>query len=54
MKEYDLDIKGMIDKVKINECVTAKTFPKIIAISLLLIFVSSGVNAPSFLNQCMQ
>ena len=36
----------MINSIKVNRCITAKTFPTILAISLLLILVSNIVGTP--------
>src|SRR5688572_22801563 len=36
----------MINSIKVNRCITAKTFPTILAISLLLILVSNIVSIP--------
>ena len=46
MKEYNYDIKGMINSIKVNRCITGNTFPTILAISLLLILVSNIVGTP--------
>jgi 5-hydroxyisourate hydrolase-like protein (transthyretin family) len=46
MKESHYGIKGMINSIKMNRCITTKIFPTIVTLSLLFALVSNAINVP--------
>jgi 5-hydroxyisourate hydrolase-like protein (transthyretin family) len=48
MKESHYGIKGMINSIKLNRCITTNIFPTIVTVSLLLALVSNAINVPIF------
>jgi 5-hydroxyisourate hydrolase-like protein (transthyretin family) len=46
MKEAHYGIKGMINSIKVNRCITTKIFPTIVTVSLLLALVNNAINVP--------